>query len=142
MDTVTIEKLQPRHLLQTVALQQQIVPYTIDPDSASTLYETIQHSRDCCVMVAREGDTILGTVSGFCCRGLGGTFLAIEDLIVREDLRGSGYGTALMAAIHEFGKNAGCQYAILVSSGFRKQAHRFYEKIGYTEDVRGFRKAL
>ena len=137
-----IEKLQQGYVFQTVALQQQIVPYPIDPDAAAALYETMQHRSDCCVLVAREGREILGTVSGFCCYGLAGSFLAIEDLIVRENLRGSGIGTNLMAAIHEFGKNAGCGYAILVSSGFRKQAHKFYEKMGYTEDVRGFRKDL
>lgn len=139
---MTIEKLQSAHVLQTVALQQQIVPYTIDPEQAVRHYETMQHQSDCCVLVAREGDEILGTVSGFCCRGLGGTFLAIEDLIVREDLRGGGIGRKLMAAIDEYGRSAGCEYALLVSSGFRKRAHHFYETIGYTEDVRGFRKDL
>ena len=137
-----IEKLQSSYLQQVVALQQQIVPYPIDPESAAELYNTMQYRDDCCVMVVRDNDTILGTVSGFCCRGLAGSFLAIEDLIIQESLRGRGIGTQLMAAIHEFGKNAGCSYAILVSSGFRKRAHHFYEKIGYTEDVRGFRKDL
>ena len=137
-----IEKLPQAYVHQTVALQQQIVPYPIDTDAAAALYQTIQHRNDCCVLVARDGETIHGTVSGFCCHGLAGSFLAIEDLIVREELRGSGIGTKLMDAIHEFGKTSGCGYAILVSSGFRKQAHKFYEKMGYTEDVRGFRKDL
>ena len=137
-----IEKLQQAYVPQTVALQQQIVPYPIDTDAAAALYQTMQHRNDCCVLVARDGETIHGTVSGFCCHGLAGSFLAIEDLIVREELRGSGIGTKLMAAIHEFGKTAGCGYAILVSSGFRKQANKFYKNMGYTEDVRGFRKDL
>ena len=136
-----IEKMQPCHIQQTVALQQQIVPYPIDVEVAAQTYHAMDPA-NACVLVARDDDTIIGTVSGFCCRGLAGTFLAIEDLIIREDLRGSGIGTKLMAAIHEFGKNAGCQYAILVSSGFRKQAHHFYEKIGYVEEVRGVRKDL
>ena len=137
-----IEKLQFRHVLQAVALQQQIVPYTIDPDYALNHYETMQHREDCCVFVAREEEVLLGTVSGFCCRALGGNFLVIEDLIVREDLRGGGIGTGLMASVEEYGRRMHCDYAIFVSSGFRKRAHRFYEKIGYTEDVRGFRKNL
>lgn len=137
-----IEKLQPEHVLQAVALQQQIVPFTIDPDYAVRHYETMWHCDDCCVFVVREGDALLGTVSGFCCRGLGGNFLTIEDLIVAETLRGSGIGTKLMAAVEEFGRTRNCDYAIFVSSGFRKRAHHFYEKIGYTEDVRGFRKTL
>lgn len=139
---MVIEMLLPQYLPQTVALQQQIVPYPIDPDKAAVLYKTIQHQPDNRVLVAREGDTILGTVSGFCCRGLAGSFLAIEDLIVEETHRGSGIGGKLMDAIHAYGREQGCSYAILVSSGFRKQAHKFYEKIGYIEEVRGFRKEL
>ena len=122
--------------------QQKIVPYPIDAQKAAVLYEAMQSLTDCRVLVAREGDTVLGTVSGFCCRGLAGTFLASEDLIVTEDSRNGSIGTRLMDAIHSYGREQGCQYAILVSSGFRKQAHRFYEKIGYTEEVRGFRKEL
>lgn len=137
-----IEKLRQQDLGQTIALQQTIVPYSLDPEKAAILYERMQHQTDACVLVARENDDILGTVSGFCCQGLAGDFLVIEDLIVREDLRGSGIGTALMSGIHAYGKAAGCIYSLLVSSGFRKQAHHFYEKIGYTEDVRGFRKDL
>lgn len=137
-----IEKLQQQQVLQTVALQQQIVPYPIDFDKAAALYETMQHQPDSRVLVAREGAQIVGTVSGFCCRGLAGTFLAIEDLIVDESHRGGGIGRQLMDAIHAYGKDRGCKYAILVSSGFRSRAHHFYEKIGYTEDVRGFRKSL
>ena len=137
-----IEKLRPEHLLQAVALQQQIVPYHIDPDFALRHYETMTQRPDCMVLVAREDNEILGTVSGFCCHGLAGSFLAIEDLIVRENLRGKGIGRQLMAAIDNYGRNQGCCYALLVSSGFRKRAHHFYETIGYTEDVRGFRKDL
>ncbi len=137
-----IEKLQPQHVLQTLQLQQQIVPYFINPDTAVRHYETMQHRQDCRILVAREDNAIIGTVSGFCCHGIAGSFLAIEDLIVREDLRGSGIGTRLMAAMDDFGRETNCGYIVLVSSGFRKRAHQFYEKIGYHEDVRGFRKEL
>ena len=137
-----IEKLSSRYVLQTAALLQQLIPYPVDPDYAVQNYETMQYRDDCCVFIARENDTLLGTVSGFCCRGLGGNFLAIEDLIVLEGIRGGGIGSKLMAAGEEFGRQTHCDYAFLVSSGFRKQAHHFYEKIGYTEDVRGFRKSL
>ena len=137
-----IEKLRPEHVLQTTALQQQIVPYHIDPDFAVKHYETMVHQPDCIVLVAREGDEILGTVSGFVCRGLAGSFLTIEDLIVQEHLRGKGIGRQLMSAMDDFGRSRDCCYALLVSSGFRKRAHHFYETIGYTEDVRGFRKDL
>lgn len=137
-----IEKLRQEDVLQAVALQQQIVPYHIDPEASVEQYKSMSKCSNCMVLVAREGSDILGTVSGFCCHGLGGSFLAIEDLIVQENLRGKGIGRQLMAAIDDYGRSQGCCYALLVSSGFRKRAHHFYETIGYTEDVRGFRKDL
>lgn len=137
-----IEKLRQEDVLQTAALQQQIVPYHIDPEAAVEQYKSMAPRSDCVVLVAREGSEILGTVSGFCCHGLGGSFLCIEDLIIRENLRGRGIGRQLMAAMDDYGRSQGCCYALLVSSGFRKRAHHFYETIGYTEDVRGFRKDL
>lgn len=139
---MVIEKLRQEDVTQAVALQQQIVPYHIDPEAAAAQYKSMAQRSDCMVLVAREGDQIIGTVSGFCCHGLAGSFLAIEDLIVQESLRGKGIGRQLMAAIDDYGRGQGCCYAILVSSGFRKRAHHFYETIGYTEDVRGFRKDL
>ena len=99
-DNMVIEILLPQFLSQTVALQQQIVPYPIDLEKSVALCEAMQHQPGSCVLVAREGNTIIGTVSGFCCRGLAGSFLAIEDLIVEETHRGSGIGGKLMDAIH------------------------------------------
>lgn len=137
-----IEKLQPQYVPQTVELLQQLAPFAIDPDSAKTLYDTLVDREDCCVLVAREGDEILGTVSGFCSRSLVCALLTIDDVIVREDIRGRGVGKKLMEAIDEYGRSCGCKYSLLVSSGFRTRAHHFYESLGYTEDVRGFRKFL
>lgn len=137
-----IEKLQPQHVAQAAALLQQLVPFDIDPAAAEAEYEALTARGNGCVLVAREGDEIIGTVSGFCCRGLAGAFLVVEDLIVREGIRGGGIGRQLMMAIDEFGRSHGCKYAMLVSSGFRTGAHRFYESLGYDHDVRGFRKFL
>ena len=84
--------------------------------------------------------TVLGTVSVLCSRTLSGRFAVMEDVVVAENCRGRGIGTALLEAADSFARSRGCGYAIVVSSGFRKDAHRFYEKQGYTEDVWGFRK--
>ena len=43
-------------------------------------------------------------------------------------------------AVDAFAKEKNCAYAILVSSGFRTDAHRFYYNHGFNEDVKGFRK--
>lgn len=45
-----------------------------------------------------------------------------------------------MESIDEFAKKNNCAYSILVSSNHRKGAHKFYENVGFTEMVKGFRK--
>ena len=135
-----IEKMQLEHTQQVLALQQTLVPFPLCAADAEARYQVLQQDENYYLAVARQGDTILGTATGFCCQGLGGNFLVIEDYIVEESHRGMGIGTRLMAALDDFARSRNCIYAILVSSGFRKDAHRFYEKCGFCDDVRGFRK--
>lgn len=137
---MVIERMHPEHTLQVLALQQTLVPFELSKDHAKSLYETLYNSEDYYLAVAREEDTILGTATGIICHGLGGNFLVIEDFVVEESQRGKGIGTKLMQQLDEFAVSRNCIYAILVSSGFRKDAHRFYVKAGFFDDVRGFRK--
>ena len=67
-------------------------------------------------------------------------FLVVEDVIVRSDQRGKGVGRMLMEALDQFAQEKGCAYSFLVSSDFRTGAHSFYESMGYTDGVVGFRK--
>ena len=60
--------------------------------------------------------------------------------MVKPGRTGQGIGSRIMEAVDAFAKEKNCAYAILVSSGFRTDAHRFYYNHGFTDDVRGFRK--
>lgn len=135
-----IEKMRPEHTLQVLALQQTLVPFALDKENAEALYNTLKDDDNYYIAVAREDDTILGTVTGVICHGLGGNFMVVEDFIVEQSQRGKGIGTKLMAQLDDFARSRNCIYSFLVSSGFRKDAHRFYEKAGFCGDVRGFRK--
>lgn len=137
---MVIERMRPEHTLQVLALQQTLVPFELSKEHAISLYKTLYDSEDYYLAVAREEDTILGTATGIICYGLGGNFLVIEDFVVEESRRGMGIGTKLMQQLDAFAVQRNCIYAILVSSGFRKDAHRFYVKAGFYDDVRGFRK--
>lgn len=140
MDTILIETMNPAYLDQVIALQNTILPFEIDPVQANDAYTQMLSDENTAILVARRGDEILGTVTAICCTVLATKLLVIEDVVVTEHLRGMGIGGKLMDAADNFARKRGCTYAILVSSGFRKEAHRFYEKHGFVEDVRGFRK--
>lgn len=137
---MVIERLNMEHLDQVVALQQTLADFELSPEEAKARYEYILNDPDYVLLVAREDSEILGTATGICCRALSMPFLVIEDVVVKESTRGQGVGAKLMTALDGFAQEKDCAYAMLVSSGFRKEAHRFYEKQGFTEDVRGFRK--
>lgn len=137
---MVIEQVKPEQFEQVWELQKSIAPLGREKREAKAVLRAMLDSQDHFLAVAREGETVLGTVTGVCCHILLGSFLVIEDMVVREDCRGMGIGKKLMAAMDEFAIQNGCLYAILVSSGFRKEAHAFYKKQGFVEDVCGFRK--
>ena len=95
------------------------------------------------ILVAEEAGALLGTAQACALPDAAETgFLVLENVCVRACAQGRGVGRALLAAAEAFGQAQGCGYALLVSSGFRKGAHAFYAAMGYTEDVRGFRKRI
>ena len=138
---ITIEKMRPEDVHAVVELHRLLMPIAITGAQAAERYRNILANDDHAILVARAGGEVIGTATAVCCHALTEDFLAIEDVVVQTGLTGRGVGAMLMAAADDFAREKGCSYAILVSSGFRKDAHRFYEKQGYEEDVRGFRKS-
>ena len=61
----------------------------------------------------------------------GGLVLVLEDLIIREDHRGNGSGTALLRHAVEFAKQNGCARITLVTDRSNQEVIRFYEKHGF-----------
>ncbi len=97
------------------------------------------------LVAVNEDNNVVGSVLGIICKSLAAhyeSFLVIEDVIVDDTLRRAGIGRALFEKIEQIASENSCAYSILVSSGFRTEAHRFYENMGYTESVVGFRKKL
>jgi GNAT superfamily N-acetyltransferase len=70
-------------------------------------------------------------------------FMVIENVIVSRDCRRQDVGTALMQAMEKIARRRKCYYIMFVSKSRRKEAHRFYESLGYRLDaVQGFKKYL
>ena len=97
------------------------------------------------LVAVHEDNLVVGSILGIVCKSLTShyeSFLVIEDVIVDDTLRRAGIGRALFEKIEQIALEKTCAYSILVSSGYRTGAHRFYENMGYTENVLGFRKKL
>ena len=102
--------------------------------------EKIRERKDIAVLVAADGDQCMGTVTAILCYGLDGAFMVVENVVVSKACRRKGVGKSLFEKIDELAEENNCGYTILVSSDFRKKAHKFYEDMGYTDGVKGFRK--
>jgi GNAT superfamily N-acetyltransferase len=56
----------------------------------------------------------------------------VGGLVVDESVRGRGMGRALMAAAESWARERGYERLTLRSNVMRNEAHRFYQRLGYT----------
>ena len=95
--------------------------------------------------VAVRADKVIGTLQLSIIPGLsrrGRTRSIIEAVRVHRDERGSGLGTTLMEwAIAESARR-GCTLVQLTSDRTRTDAHRFYDRLGFTASHVGFKLEL
>ncbi|MFJ9636883.1 GNAT family N-acetyltransferase [Streptomyces sp. NPDC101178] len=97
------------------------------------------------VVVAVREDRVVGTLQLSVIPGLsrrGATRSIIEAVRVHADERGSGLGTQLIQWAVDESRRQGCQLVQLTSDATREDAHRFYERLGFTASHVGFKLAL
>jgi ribosomal protein S18 acetylase RimI-like enzyme len=70
-----------------------------------------------------------GAIRGALLAYVWGRWLHVDTLWLEEGLRRKGWGTRLMEAAHEVGREKGAEWAFLDT--FSWQARPFYERLGY-----------
>ncbi|MER6438139.1 MULTISPECIES: GNAT family N-acetyltransferase [unclassified Streptomyces] len=96
------------------------------------------------VVAVREG-RIVGTLQLTIIPGLsrrGSTRALIEAVRVHTDERGSGLGTRIIEWAIAESRRQECRLVELTSDASRTDAHRFYERLGFTASHLGFKLAL
>ena len=66
----------------------------------------------------------------------------VEGVRVRADRRGTGLGSELMADAEVRARAAGCALLQLTTNRARGDAHRFYDRLGFTASHIGYKKPL
>jgi GNAT superfamily N-acetyltransferase len=97
------------------------------------------------LVVAVRADTVVGTLQLSIVPGLsrrGRTRSIIEAVRVHRDERGSGLGTTLVRWAVSESRRRGCGLVQLTSDRTRTDAHRFYERLGFTASHVGFKLEL
>ncbi len=97
------------------------------------------------LMVADEGGRVIGTFQLTFLRHLtyGGARVAlIEAVHVAASERNRGVGAAMMRFAIDEARKRGCNRVQLTSNKARKDAHRFYERLGFVASHEGFKLFL
>ncbi|WP_137133052.1 GNAT family N-acetyltransferase [Rhizobium sp. FY34] len=97
------------------------------------------------LFVAEQGGEILATYQMTflrTLRGRGAMDAQVEAVHTRADMRGKGIGAALMAHAQQEARRRDCRLLQLTSNAARTEAHRFYEREGFTRSHVGFKMRL
>jgi ribosomal protein S18 acetylase RimI-like enzyme len=102
------------------------------PPSAAEL-ATIVASPATSLLVARDGDSVLGMLTLAVFRIPTGVRAWIEGVVVDESARGRGIGEALTLRAVELAREAGARSVELTSRPTREGANRLYRRLGFEE---------
>ncbi|MFE0809805.1 GNAT family N-acetyltransferase [Streptomyces sp. NPDC058794] len=118
------------------------------PDDLSpylTAFERLSADPNQHVVVAVRDGRVVGTLQLTIVPGLsrrGATRSIIEGVRVHADERGGGLGTQLIEWAVDESRRQGCQLVQLTSDKTRTDAHRFYERLGFSASHTGFKLQL
>ncbi len=106
----------------------------LTPDEAKGIFRRMRSYPDYALYVASSDNDIIGTFSLLIMDNLahkGAPSGIIEDIVVREDLRGLGIGRRMMNFAMYLCQKKGCYKLALSSNLGRESAHFFYEKLAF-----------
>jgi GNAT superfamily N-acetyltransferase len=120
------------------------VPAEVSPEIEAA-FEAIADDPNNELIVAVEDGVVTGTCQLTYLPGLsrGGAWrMQVEAVRIRSDRRGNGLGAELMRWTVERARARGCRMVQLTSDKQRTDAHRFYERLGFSRSHEGFKLIL
>lgn len=121
-----------------------VVPEVVDA-AVWAAFEAISTDGNNELIVGEVGGRVLATCQLTFTPGLsrGGAWrMTIEAVRVSADERGGGLGRRLMGWAIERARERGCRIVQLTTDKRRTDAHRFYEKLGFTASHEGMKLLL
>jgi GNAT superfamily N-acetyltransferase len=97
------------------------------------------------LFIALDGDEVVGTFQLTFIpnlTGRGSLRVKVESVKVKAARRFGGIGARMIAFAEEQARAGGAAAMELSSNKTRKDAHRFYERLGFTRSHEGFKKKL
>lgn len=100
-------------------------------DSSLATLERVISSEETHLFVAIDEEKIIGTLTLLFYQIPSGRKAWIEDVIVDQQVRGKGVGTALMWHALQIARSQGAEKVDLTSHPDRKAANKLYQKMGF-----------
>lgn len=97
------------------------------------------------LLVVERAGAVIGTAALVVVPNLGhngSPYALVENVVIDESARGQRHGEVLMRYVIDAALAAGCYKVVLTSRKSRKDAHRFYERLGFAATSEGFRYTL
>ena len=106
-----------------------------------SLYKAVLADPDQRLLVAEDGGRLVGSAHLMVLRPFGRSLSRsgiVEGVVVEPAYRRAGVGAALMWAVAEAARRAGCYKVALTSNLARAGAHRFYSRLGWKRTHYGY----
>lgn len=120
-------------------------PATLDDPRYRAAFDAITADPNHRLIVVEQAGSVVGTIQLSFIPGLPNFGMKrglLENVHIRADQRGSGLGTQMVKWAIDRCREAGCGIVQLTSNKLRLDAHRFYEKLGFTKSHEGFKLKL
>ena len=120
-------------------------PASLDDARYRAAFDAIAADPNHRLIVAERAGEIIGTLQISFIPGLPNFGMRrgmLENVHIRADQRGTGCGAAMVQWAIERCREAGCGNVQLTSNKVRKDAHRFYVRLGFANSHEGFKLAL
>ena len=122
--------MQRRDMAQVLTLYSELMTDADYAAHAEEHFVRLQQLENTHLLIAVQGDDVLGTALGVICQGLTERFLVVEDVVVHPAARGQGVGRALYDFVRGYAKEQGCYNLTLNVWACNENALRFYEACG------------
>jgi GNAT superfamily N-acetyltransferase len=114
-------------------LTQQL-GYEAMPEDTLQRISEINELKNHCIYVAADGEKVTGWIHAFLAISVeSGKYIEIAGLVVSEKQRGLGIGKLLVEKVLEWSLEMNCPKIRVRCNTKRKEAHKFYEKLGFAE---------
>lgn len=116
-------------------------PTPADERDVRALYDSILADGDQRLLVAEDGGRVVGTAHLLLLRHFRRKLsrsAVVEGVMVDDAYRRAGVGAALMRAAREWARERGCYKLDLTSHMARRDAHRFYSRLGWKRSHYGY----